>query len=399
MKLLIYTQVWKRPEITEICFIGINRLRKLCPQYQIEAFAVISEEEFIPLCNLHKIHWVMAENLPLGRKHNTGIREALKLDWDYVMNIGSDDIVSHEIFTQYQKYFDRKCDFFGINSIGFFDAKTQGFIFNQTDSTFPYGAARVMSRRLIEQVDPFWPDELNKGLDRASQANARERGFDISIVKINEPLVIDIKSNVNIWGFKKYSGIQWDIHYISTKFSQREYKLLQELKDKVKMAAKIYEYRGMTKASIKVFLSEQRYDNEGKPIPREATVIDFTDGGNIGGQEGSPRLIPACATVHDEKIQNKIEEHPLFKNGTIVLKVNLNLNPKEEIKFEDEPIKGSVLKENEVEDVEEVTNRNEAAFYLRNRYPDLKTTDVNSKAKIKEVAEVKKLRFPNFNVD
>jgi hypothetical protein len=184
----------------------------------------------------------------------------------------------------------------------------------------------------------------------------------------------------------------WDIPYISTNFSTQEAKILLTLKDKIPMGVKIYEYRGMTRASIKVFTTEQKFTPTGEKIPRQATEIDFIGGGNIGGHDGHPKMIAPQAAVHDELIQQKIEAHPLFLNGTIVLILNTDIDPNETIKFDDE-------EEEEFEIVEGVKTKNEAAFFLRNRFPDIKVTDINSKQKIKEIAEAKKLKFPNFNMD
>ena len=80
MRLMIFLAVWKRPEITEICFMGINRLRK-SGLFPIEAMAVISEESMKPLCKKYGIDYVMYKNEPLGEKKNYGLREAMKKDF------------------------------------------------------------------------------------------------------------------------------------------------------------------------------------------------------------------------------------------------------------------------------------------------------------------------------
>jgi hypothetical protein len=92
-KILIYLAVWKRPQITELCFLGIQRLRR---SFNVEALAVISEEEMKPLCEKYGVHWVMYKNEPLGEKKNYGLRKAKEFDFEYLMEIGSDDKLSVE---------------------------------------------------------------------------------------------------------------------------------------------------------------------------------------------------------------------------------------------------------------------------------------------------------------
>src|SRR5688500_10590245 len=101
MKLLIYTAVWQRPEITEICFMGIKRLQKI-HKFYISDFAVISEDSMLRLCNKYGVDWCMHENLRLGSKKNYGVKQALKKDFDYMIEIDSDDLLKNEVLTTYK---------------------------------------------------------------------------------------------------------------------------------------------------------------------------------------------------------------------------------------------------------------------------------------------------------
>src|SRR5690348_6599448 len=111
-KLLIYLAVWKRPEITELCLVGLNRL-KTHPCFDIDILAVISEESMIPLCEKYGVKWVMSENRPLGRKKNNGLQEARKFEFDYLMEIGSDDLVLNELLDWYAQPIEDGELFFG----------------------------------------------------------------------------------------------------------------------------------------------------------------------------------------------------------------------------------------------------------------------------------------------
>lgn len=213
MKLLVYTAVWKRPEITEICFMGIRRLN-------LPALAVISEVDMIPLCEKYGIEWVMAENSPLGTKKNAGLARAREMDFDFLMEIGSDDLILNELIDQYQKFF-VKYDFFGVCDAAYINGETLEC--RREISGTPYGAGRVISRKALELVDfNLWP-RANRGLDKYSLNNLYNKGIKYwQIPPIAYPLVIDIKSPVNLWKFSKTRGAPYDIEEIYSRLTNEE---------------------------------------------------------------------------------------------------------------------------------------------------------------------------------
>lgn len=194
MKLLIYLAVWKRPEITEICFMGINRLRE---SFDIDAFAVISEEEIKPLCDRYNVKYCTYKNHPLGEKKNYGLRQALKLDWDYVIEIGSDDLIKDELIKLYEPLFG-EYHLIGASEFIHLNSKTQEC--RKFKSTI-HGAARAISRQTVERFPELWHNSLNRGLDKNSHFKLVSAG--IPSKRVGGPLVIDIKSEVNIWKFSR----------------------------------------------------------------------------------------------------------------------------------------------------------------------------------------------------
>lgn len=279
MRLLVFLAVWKRPEITEICFMGLRRLRKNS-LHPIEVLAVISEESMIPLCRKYDIRWTFYKNEPLGEKKNYGLTEAMKLEWDYLIEIGSDDLLKDELITTYSDYFG-KYDMFGTKDsviINSEDGKC-----NRLKSDTPFGLGRCIKRSVIEkhchgvdvlvseglistgrttakgQVGFFkieqaeeieklgrgkivsgprykmWKDELNRSLDNSSNYYLLTLGVGYKTVKTEKPLTIDIKSKENIWPFSEKVGVKYDIEKALEGLSQEEQNALCVLwKGKVK---------------------------------------------------------------------------------------------------------------------------------------------------------------------
>lgn len=195
MKLLFFIPVWKRPEITEICFMGINRLRE---SFDVDALAVLSEEDMRPLCEKYNIRHCMYKNFPLGEKKNYGLTQALDLEWDYLIEIGSDDLVKDSLLKSYEPYFGVK-PVIGASEFLHLNSKTGEC---RAFKSMIHGAARAISRETIERFEKLWTDTHNKGLDKNATNLLATNGVMGKRVS-GEPNVIDIKSDVNIWKFNK----------------------------------------------------------------------------------------------------------------------------------------------------------------------------------------------------
>lgn len=266
MQILIYLALWKRPEITEICFLGLNRLRKNS-RFPIKIFTVISEESFIPLCEKYDVHYTFYKNEPLGEKKNHGLNEAMKLRWDYLIEIGSDDIIKDELIELYADYFG-KYEMFGTKDSVIIDSASGKVRRLQSDT--PYGLGRCISRDTIEnhcfgydcrakvgimaqgrtvaegnigffkpsqakeleglgRVEilngpryKLWRDDINKGLDNSSNYFLLTVGVGYKTVPTEKPLTIDIKGKDNIWPFSESLGTVYDLNKALEGLSQEE---------------------------------------------------------------------------------------------------------------------------------------------------------------------------------
>lgn len=226
-KILIYLAVWKRPEITELCFRGIKRLQQH-PDFEIEALAVISEESMIPLCEKYGIHWVMYKNDPVGEKKNFGLKKAKEFQFDYLMEIGSDDLVLNELLDDYKNYVG-KYEFFGISDCAYINSETGEC--RRLTSKSTYGAGRMISHKSLERANWYlWKDRLNKGLDNDSVFALQRKGIMYQRVKPLEfPCVIDVKSKDNIWKFNYFLGVEYNIDEILKRISNEEKEILGSL--------------------------------------------------------------------------------------------------------------------------------------------------------------------------
>lgn len=224
MKIILYLAVWQRPEITEICFMGIQRLMQR-KDFDISAFAVISEESMKPLCDKYGIEYCVFNNFPLGEKKNNGLNEVMKKDFDYLIELGSDDLIKDEVIDAYKPYFGVR-DFLSLTSVCFINSENGAC--KVTEPRTFFGLGRAISKEGIKKAAlrkdgkyRLWKSYLNKGLDNDSAFRLAFAGVLEKRVR-TEPIVIDIKSAVNLHGFEKIEGIDYPLEKALQGLSENE---------------------------------------------------------------------------------------------------------------------------------------------------------------------------------
>lgn len=272
-KILFYLAAWKRPEITELCFMGLQRLMKHCGG---SAFAIISEKSMIPLCKKYGIDFCEHENQPLGLKKNFGLNEVMKKKFDYLIELGSDNLILNEVIDLYRPLMQSDEDFFGSTKLLFIDSvtgQTRSYEAVENQYGFGFGLGRCMSRKLLESVSAkvkmnilqtcfstitediwyegsigwasesvakmmersglvkiedsnltykLWTDKAERCLDNDSNGRIMAHGFKYKVVETPEPLMADLKSDDNIWGFNSELGDAADLESFLNKLSKQE---------------------------------------------------------------------------------------------------------------------------------------------------------------------------------
>jgi hypothetical protein len=205
--------------------MGIQRM-KTHPDYSIEALAVISEETMIPLCEKYGVNWIMYKNEPLGEKKNAGLQKAKEFEFDYLMEIGSDDLILNELLTDYKKYLGN--DVFGITDAAYINSET-GECRRLISRHSTYGAGRMISRKALQAMNwKLWNDGIAKGMDNNSVLSLQRKGFKyIKAEPIEFPCVIDVKSQQNIWKFNYFLGVPYELSNILDKISPQEKEIIE----------------------------------------------------------------------------------------------------------------------------------------------------------------------------
>ena len=195
-KILILLPIWQREQITKICFDNLKELQK---EFNIEVLCVVSEQWAKIEAFKYGFKWVNADNDCLGTKMNIGIKEAVKFNFDYLMNLGSDDIITKELFKTYKGLFEKEAPFFGSTKLTIVDSEAKEI--KEYDYKGMMGAGRCIRKDVLlstlKRGDIY--DKIQAGLDMNSASK-----FNCEMIEVDNDFntIYDIKSNVNIWSYK-----------------------------------------------------------------------------------------------------------------------------------------------------------------------------------------------------
>jgi hypothetical protein len=210
-KIQLLTAVWKRPEITRVCFEGIKRLQQHNPDvFDVQCTVAISELEMLYLCDEYGFGHIKVNNSPLGGKWNAGLHKALQSEFDYLMFIGSDDILSCSLLDYYLPHMEAGTASFGIQDLYVYSVvrKELKYFGGYQNHDMTIGAGRMIHRSVIEQCNGrLWKYGINRGCDGSALQRIRNAGFDEVILPVSdEYMVLDIKSQIKLNRFEDFKG-------------------------------------------------------------------------------------------------------------------------------------------------------------------------------------------------
>lgn len=197
-RILILLPIWGREKITKICFDNLKELQKT---FNIEVLCVVSEQWAKIEAFKYGFKWVEAPNECLGTKMNIGVERAKEFNFDYLMNLGSDDIITKDLFKSYEDLLNREVPMFGPTKLTFVDS------IEKECATFDYGimigAGRCIRKDvLIRYTKNGMYDKIQAGLDMNSMSK-----FKCAMVEVDNPVnsIYDIKSRTNIWAYSDFN--------------------------------------------------------------------------------------------------------------------------------------------------------------------------------------------------
>lgn len=219
------TGVWKRPEVFEMFAKGVHHLNAEIEDLNLEVICAGSEgEKSRKMVEAHGFHYIEIPNKPLAVKMNATTLKAKELDSDYVICMGSDDIIHPDLMREYLKWMQKKTDFIGVTDFYFYDTESGKSLYwggyrERYRLNVTAGAARVISKQLMNRWDWMpWFTKHDDFLDNSMQGRIRGK-IKILNMKSLGLYGLDIKSSTNMTPFEAWDNTEFiDSDIIKEKF-------------------------------------------------------------------------------------------------------------------------------------------------------------------------------------
>ena len=212
-KILIFTPVWGRYEVTKLCYIGLKRFMKTLKDKGLDSEVLIigspeDESNHKELAIENGFNYIDIKNYPVGNKHNEGLKYALKnLEWDYLMQISSDNFIRDEYVDYILKPINDNVPMFGLERCALLCSATlRQFSFKVFKDKRIGGVGRLLKRDMLQKtIDAFgfvWEHNKKKGLDWNSESTIfKAQRVKPVIIEVEQDMALDIKSKTNLNSF------------------------------------------------------------------------------------------------------------------------------------------------------------------------------------------------------
>ena len=228
MKISIVTGVWKRPEVFEMFAQGIKNLG-----VEVDVIVAGSEgKRSRDMVQAHGFYYGEVANQPLASKMNATTLMAKDLKSDYVICMGSDDIISPGLMQEYLKWMELGYDFIGCQDWYFYDVQSGKAMYwgGYRDRLRRYvtcGAGRVISKKLMDRWK-WKPWNIGDSAMLDTSMDGRIRGKQkVLNLKALGLYALDIKSKENMTPFEPWDNTK----FIDSGIIKREFPYLFENKN------------------------------------------------------------------------------------------------------------------------------------------------------------------------
>ena len=215
LKIAIVTGVWQRPEIFELWANGVDYLIRNSPHEYAVIVAGSEGRKSEQMVRRRGYTYIEHPNQPLAAKMNATTLMAKQSGCDYVLCVGSDDVIHPTLMDQYTQRMNNGVDFIGVTDFYFYDIQTKRALYwrgyrEQYRKGVTAGAGRLISARLMKAWNwQPWEVRHNHVLDNSMEEKLRSiPGFSIDTFSLESTgsYALDIKSATNMTPFKVWDN-------------------------------------------------------------------------------------------------------------------------------------------------------------------------------------------------
>ena len=173
--------------------------------------------------------FIMVQNQPLGNKKNEGLTYVLQnYQFDYLLEIGSDDLITNDYMDLLEPYLRAGEQQLCADRLYFIDVQTSITAYYNIEKIFGLGRfIHYDALHLVTAFEPFWNPDGVRGMDTYSWHNLLKCGIGLTKVEVNQPCLLDIKSEVNINPIDPFTPCYLTVDELLQYFPER--KLLKAL--------------------------------------------------------------------------------------------------------------------------------------------------------------------------
>ena len=214
----ISTAVWRRYDVFAMFAEGIKELQHEFPNIKFITIVAGSEgQKSKAAAELFGFQYIEIPNDPLAAKFNITTALAKKHNPDYVLCLGSDDIIHPSLMRLYVSAMQRGYDFIGIEDMYFWDTVSGKCLYwggyrDARRKGHTAGAGRLISSRLMSAWGwAPWEIRHSKVLDNSMQGKlSRTPHSRLSInIRAAGAFALDIKSETNMTPFERWDNSEF----------------------------------------------------------------------------------------------------------------------------------------------------------------------------------------------
>lgn len=209
MRLAIATAIWQRPEVFRIFAANTIKLISESKAHEFKVFCVGSEGEVSEsLAKDYGFAYIEHPNKPLWAKWNAVVKACESWQPDYVLMMGSDDVMDAKLLNNYRRHMNRRVDFIGCLDWYFYDLRSGAAIYwggykeiSRRGKTV--GAGRMLSSDLLTRLNwqPWQQPKDGEGMDGTMMRRLEGIPYTKAAIRMGDGTGVDIKSDTNITTF------------------------------------------------------------------------------------------------------------------------------------------------------------------------------------------------------
>lgn len=214
MRLGVLTCVWKRHEIYEIYIDFIKRISKI-KGLEVVPLSICSESNSVWLSANNDIEFSVFQNQPLASKWSHGMNVMKGMNVDYVLCLGSDDVMCNDTIKLYLEKMNQGIDFIGLKDLYIYSQDLDRLVYwggyqgcRDGESS---GLGRCLSKKLLDKLDwNPWGNTKLRGLDGEMARRLNKINYTESLISLkdNNLFAVDIKNKESMTHFKSFRNCQ-----------------------------------------------------------------------------------------------------------------------------------------------------------------------------------------------